>query len=646
MATLCAAAAPAVAQKSPSDTLKANALCRKIIVEKTTGQDFQRYQLFSQPVQKNDAQRGTYQTLLLDVSRHRTLFESNPKTLTLELPKADGSLFEVELVQVNPFAPGAQFKLVDKKGKHDFVPEKNLYFRGIVKGKKTSLAAVTVTKDGLQGLFSDETGNFNLGKLGDSHTEYAFYNDRELQLPFQFECHTPDKDMVVENSTRREGVDGPPCVMLNVDCDRQLYQLNGSSVVATTNYVVALFNQMAAVYNIEDINLSINGIVIWTINDPFSPVPPGGGAASSAIALERYADHIQNDYPGEISCLLAADNGGLGGLAWLDQLCGEYQTNGEDSWGPYLYCDVDGGAVVNFPTYSWDTYVWTHELGHSLGSPHTHWCGWAGGVIDNCFCQAVADGNLSLPSNGQCREPTDASCAAGPIPAQGTIMSYCHGVDGVGVNLSLGFGIQPGTLIFNNVIDAWMDEECLSACGSECVSTMSIVNNLSADDEVHFEASESIAGFGQIMPDADIQFDAGELVLLRPGFRAHNGSTFRAYIDGCLDDSVRPNNHSNERSSLAEQEKILTPELSDLSVAPNPFSTSTILTYTLAEPCQVDLRIFNATGTLIANPVQLQWQETGDYQYTFEANDLPDGIYLVVLQKDGEQSAKRVVLAR
>ena len=225
-------------------------------------------------------------------------------------------------------------------------------------------------------------------------------------------------------------------------------------------------------------------------------------------------------------------------------------------------------------------------------------------------------------------------------------MSYCHGVDDVGINLSLGFGIQPGTLIFNNVIDAWMDEECLSACGSECVSTMSIVNNLSADDEVHFEASESIAGFGQIMPDADIQFDAGELVLLRPGFRAHNGSTFRAYIDGCLDDSVRPNNHSNERSSLAEQEKILTPELSDLSVAPNPFSTSTILTYTLAEPCQVDLQIFNATGTLIANPVQLQWQETGDYQYTFEANDLPDGIYLVVLQKDGERVAKRVVLTR
>ncbi len=644
MAALCAAAAPAVAQKSPGDTLKANALYRKIIVQKTTGQDFRRHQLFSQPVQKNDAQRGTYQTLLLDVSRHRTLLESNPKTLTLELPKADGSLFEVELVQVNPFAPGAQFKLVDKKGKHDFVPEKNLYFRGIVKGKKTSLAALTVSKDGVQGLFSDETGNFNLGKLGYSHTEYAFYNDRELQLPFQFECNTPDEDVAIEHSTRRSGIDGPPCVMLHVDCDHQLYQLNGSSEIQTANYVGALFNQMAAVYDLEDINLSINEIVVWGDDDEFSPVPDGGGAASSAIALERYADHIQDDYPGEISCLLAADNGGLGGLAWREQLCGIYQPI--NSSGPYLYCDVDGGAVVNFPTYSWDTYVWTHELGHSLGSRHTHWCGWAGGAIDNCFCQAVAEGNLSLPSNGQCREPTDASCTAGPIPAQGTIMSYCHGVDDVGINLSLGFGIQPGTLIFNNVIDAWMDEECLSACGSECVSTMSIVNNLSSDDEVHFEASESIAGFGQIMPDADIQFDAGELVLLRPGFRAHAGSTFRAYIHGCLDDSARPNNHSGERSSLTEQENTVTTELSGLSVAPNPFSTSTTLTYTLAEHCQVDLQIFNATGMLIANPVQQQQQEAGDYQYTFEANDLPDGIYLVVLQKDGERVAKRVVLTR
>lgn len=303
---------------------------------------------------------------------------------------------------------------------------------------------------------------------------------------------------------------------------------------------------------------------------------------------------------------------------------------------------------MNFPTYSWDTNVWTHELGHSLGSNHTHWCGWAGGPIDDCYCQGVADGTLALGSNGQCREPFDASCAAGPIPAQGTIMSYCHGVNGVGINLSLGFGIQPGTLIFDNVINASIGGGCLNPCGSECVATMSIANNLSPEDPIHFEASESIAGFGQILPDADVIFDAGELVLLQPGFRAQNGSTFRAYIDGCADGLARPNNNSNERSTVKEQENenAAISALLGLSVSPNPFSTTTTLSYVLDEPGQINIQIFNATGTLIATPLQQQWQEAGNYQHTFEAKDLPDGIYLVVLQKDGEHLTKRVVLTR
>ena len=628
MATLCAAVAPASAQQLPSDTLKANALYRKVIVQKATGQDFRGYQLFSQPVQKKDAQRGTYQTLLLDVSRHRTLFESNPKTLTLELPKADGGLFEVELVQVNPFAPSAQFKLVDERGKHDFVPEKNLYFRGIVKGKKTSLAAVTVSKDGVQGLFSDEIGNFNLGKLGDSRTEYAFYNDRELHLPFNFECNTLDEGTTMNsNPLSSPPPDAPPCVMLHVTCDHDLYEHFGSSELQTTNYVVALFNQMAAVYDLEDINLSINHIEVHTaIDDPFSPTPAGGGSDSSIFALRRYANWIGNNYPGEISCLLTADNGGLGGIAFRGEFCGSYGLFNGNPHGPYLYCDVT--PINNYP-FSWSTYVWAHELGHSLGSHHTHWCGWAGGPIDNC-----------RPSE----DGPDGPCPNGPTPPVmgGTIMSYCHFNPCACMNLSLGFGPQPGALILENVNNA----ECLSPCGSECVETMSIVTNLSPDEEIHFEASESIVGTGVILTGSDIQFDAGELVLLRDGFWAQNGSTFRAYIHGCLDDSARPNNHSGERSSLAEQENTVTTELSDLGVAPNPFFSSTIITYSIAEPCRVDLQIFNATGALIANPVQQQWQEAGNYQHVFEAKDLPDGIYTVVLQKDGERVARRVVLAR
>src|SRR5690606_21482823 len=77
----------------------------------------------------------------------------------------------------------------------------------------------------------------------------------------------------------------------------------------------------------------------------------------------------------------------------------------------------------------------THEMGHNLGSPHTHACAWNGNntAIDGCG-----------PTAGY----SEGSCPMAPLPTNGgTIMSYCHLVSGVGINFNNGFGPQPGDLI-------------------------------------------------------------------------------------------------------------------------------------------------------------------------------------------------------
>ncbi|MCB0768357.1 MAG: fibronectin type III domain-containing protein, partial [Flavobacteriales bacterium] len=116
-------------------------------------------------------------------------------------------------------------------------------------------------------------------------------------------------------------------------------------------------------------------------------------------------------------------------------------------------------------TYSWSTMVVTHEAGHNLGSRHTHACAWNGDGTNIDGCGPTANIDYS-----------EGSCPIGPVPTGtgGTIMSYCHLLVGVGINLSLGFGPQPTAVIVNAVNAA----SCLSTCGSTCDApgTLSVTN--------------------------------------------------------------------------------------------------------------------------------------------------------------------------
>ena len=64
---------------------------------------------------------------------------------------------------------------------------------------------------------------------------------------------------------------------------------------------------------------------------------------------------------------------------------------------------------------------------------------------------------------------------------------------------------------------------------------------------------------------------------------------------------------------------------------PNPFNPVTTIQYTLGAASNVKLTVFDVLGRKVATLVD-GTQPTGTYEVTFEATDLPSGLYLYRLE--------------
>lgn len=78
---------------------------------------------------------------------------------------------------------------------------------------------------------------------------------------------------------------------------------------------------------------------------------------------------------------------------------------------------------------------------------------------------------------------------------------------------------------------------------------------------------------------------------------------------------------------------------------PNPFNASTQIRYSLSEATHVRLDVFNVTGQLVEGLVDRE-QPAGQHMVSWNARNLPSGIYLVRLQAGQEMATSKMVLVR
>ena len=318
------------------------------------------------------------------------------------------------------------------------------YYRGTVVGSPGSRAVVGFKSGGLiDGLITDGDEVWRLSgkaRLSGFGAERQSILEEFRDRPFDCQTETiPPADSYLD-SMEPSGLESDGLVAgtyaysarVAVDTDWEFLQKFGGDVAAATDYVADVFAFSSTIYEQEvGTSLYISYLKWWPGahegTDPWTK-------SSCSDALNEFRDYWRSNRGAverTLVHLLSGKSTGCG-IAASPSLCSQYSSYG-------LSGSLSGRFDPNSPLSGsgfWDILVVSHEIGHNFGSPHTHsYCNYSGNPdpVDACV-----PANYGPACNGQ----------AGVLPVGcpgagqrcGTIMSYCHLINGGYGNIALTFG--------------------------------------------------------------------------------------------------------------------------------------------------------------------------------------------------------------
>lgn len=433
----------------------------------------------------------------------------------------------------------------------DFPKDLKIYSGKII--DNDGWATMSIYHDKITMLIADKNGSFEIFPYNRNLHIGRFSDFSQKNLTF--DCHTEDETFrEVLMLPQGNGIRYGNCLEIFVECDYRSYIDHGSSNLLVANWVVAIMNNVNQVYQMHDVPLYLREIFIWDIQDPYI-------ASQNLSALNQsFVNFRQNNYDGRVASLFSTRNLG-GGLAHgLGGFCNEYPQYP----GPFYSATNLSLANDIFPNYAYNTYLVAHELGHVLGLRHSHACVWNGNFtqIDDCGNQYAYDNNQTIEGNN-CFDP------ASPIlpSAGGTIMSNCHLLPYIGIELSQGFGTVAGSKLYQNYTysDCLTGEECFNIrpINNFCPNAINLIPKNSCELQTFSNVSASQSGAtpgfscGNSNPAIDVWFkvtipESGNIII-ETG-QVSGGLTdmvIQTYSGNCnalvaveCDDNSGPDNHA------------------------------------------------------------------------------------------------------
>jgi hypothetical protein len=361
------------------------------------------------------------QTLAVDGAALARLRERD-RDLVRDVPLGRGRAADLELERFEPFAAGARAEVMENGKRRRLRLPDHRYFRGRVRGEPDSHVLLIAGRSRVHGFVVSGGDVYPFGPDGRGrHRTYALRDADPTRHPRPGDFCTNDLEPGAVHVPAAElavtpAVAAAPETLKQADIaletDQEL-RAKFASDGAALDYLASLAAAATSIYERDvAVRLRFSYIRLWGAS---TPDPWSASSTSASLGeLRSYWNAPSNDMariagPRTVVHFLSG-KAARGGVAYVNVLCNQ-------SYG-YGVSQVNGAFDLSRPAQIWDVVVFTHELGHNFGSPHTH-C--YDPPIDRCYA-------------------SESGCYSGPtVASRGTIMSYCHLNGGLG-NLNLLFG--------------------------------------------------------------------------------------------------------------------------------------------------------------------------------------------------------------
>jgi len=401
---------------------------------------------------------GFDRSMTLQHSFARSVFEPQNATLTLlNFPLPGNESAALVLERTHPVVDAnTEFYTHTKAGKVPFKVGPVFSYRGTVDGDPQTSVTLHYSEGDLTGFIMQANGqrvaigrDFNSARTA-AGTPHMIADELTMfggNLLADFRCGSEDLPVDPDAAARKMVIPSVPkggeglqaeylrnftmAMVLREDLDSTMKR-RGQTDEEIAQYFIKIIAAVAQTYE-QELNayLNIGYFEKFTEDEPsgyfYDGKTPGALLNEFSLDWSSRMNNVDRTVAHLYTRMRPGADGNVGGIAYLDGMCSKKNGGGYGVSTMQLDASTVPGDPNRRNGFVWDVFVSSHEMGHNIGAYHTHNCYWSPPVDT---CQIKGDRTDACYDLANLRRV---------VP--GTIMSYCHLVNGESTPLT--FGTRP-----------------------------------------------------------------------------------------------------------------------------------------------------------------------------------------------------------